>query len=89
MYNNSIKEDEVSVLILRLEQNRPAVKELEGGIAETEEQARAMLQASIDDGSALKKLAEFVEAQGGDSAAATRFVLIHSELTSGDRSAST
>ena len=42
---------------------------LEGGIAETEEEARAMLQASIDDGSALKKLAEFVEAQGGDSAA--------------------
>ncbi|MBE7016686.1 MAG: thymidine phosphorylase [Ruminococcaceae bacterium] len=42
---------------------------LEGGIAESEEQARAMLQASIDDGSALKKLAEFVEAQGGDSAA--------------------
>ena len=42
---------------------------LEGGIAESEEQARAMLQASIDDGSALKKLAEFVAAQGGDPAA--------------------
>jgi len=39
---------------------------LEGGIAETEEKAREMLQASIDDGRALKKLAEFVEAQGGD-----------------------
>ncbi len=42
---------------------------LEGGLADSEEEARAMLQASIDDGSALKKLAEFVEAQGGDPAA--------------------
>ena len=40
MYNNSIKEDEVSVLILRLEQNRPAVKELEGGIAELRDSLR-------------------------------------------------
>ena len=29
------------------------------------------------------------ERQGSDSTAATRFVLLHSELTSGDRSAST
>ncbi len=42
---------------------------LEGGIAETEERAKEMLQRSIDDGSALRKLAEFVEAQGGDPAA--------------------
>jgi len=42
---------------------------LEGGIAQSEEEAREMLQRSIDDGSALKKLAEFVEAQGGDPAA--------------------
>jgi len=34
--------------------------------AEDERQARAMLQRSIDDGSALCKLADFVEAQGGD-----------------------
>ena len=39
---------------------------LEGGIAASEAEARAMLQRSIDDGSALEKLAEFVEAQGGD-----------------------
>ncbi len=39
---------------------------LEGGMARSEAEARAMLQRSIDDGSALEKLAEFVEAQGGD-----------------------
>lgn len=39
---------------------------MEGGAAETQEQARAMLEASIADGRALDKLAEFVEAQGGD-----------------------
>lgn len=39
---------------------------LAGGKAETEEQAEAMLRRVIDDGSALRKLAEFVEAQGGD-----------------------
>ena len=40
-----------------------------GGKAEDEKEARSMLQKTIDDRSALKKLAEFVEAQGGDSAA--------------------
>lgn len=39
---------------------------LEGGIAESETEAREMLERSISDGSALAKLAEFVEAQGGD-----------------------
>lgn len=42
---------------------------LAGGKAETEEQAEEMLRQVIDDGSALRKLAQFVEAQGGDSAA--------------------
>ena len=37
------------------------------GRAKTVSEAEALLQSSIDDGSALKKLAEFVEAQGGDS----------------------
>jgi len=37
-----------------------------GGKAETEEEACGMLEQAIKDGSALKKLAEFVEAQGGD-----------------------
>lgn len=40
-----------------------------GGKAETEEQAGEMLQGVIESGAALKKLAEFVEAQGGDSRA--------------------
>ena len=40
-----------------------------GGKAENEKDARKMLQKTIDDRSALKKLAEFVAAQGGDSAA--------------------
>ncbi|MDE6063650.1 MAG: pyrimidine-nucleoside phosphorylase, partial [Lachnospiraceae bacterium] len=40
-----------------------------GKKAETEEEARKKLLAVIGDGSALRKLAEFVEAQGGDSAA--------------------
>lgn len=40
-----------------------------GGKAEDETRARAMLEQVISDGSALRKLAEFVEAQGGDSAA--------------------
>lgn len=39
------------------------------GKAKTVVEAKAMLQQVIEDGSALKKLAEFVEAQGGDSAA--------------------
>ncbi|MGN1001662.1 MAG: thymidine phosphorylase, partial [Oscillospiraceae bacterium] len=42
---------------------------LEGGVAESEAQAREMLLGSIRDGRALAKLAEFVEAQGGDSRA--------------------
>lgn len=42
---------------------------LVGGRAETEEDAREKLRAVIEDGTALKKLAEFVEAQGGDSRA--------------------
>lgn len=37
-----------------------------GGKAETIEEAKCMLEQVIRDGSALKKLAEFVEAQGGD-----------------------
>lgn len=40
-----------------------------GGKAEDEKKARVMLEQVIADGSALRKLAEFVEAQGGDSAA--------------------
>lgn len=42
---------------------------LTGGKAESEEEAKTMLRHVIDDGSALRKLAEFVEAQGGDPAA--------------------
>lgn len=40
-----------------------------GGKAEDSEAAEAMLKAVIADGSALRKLAQFVEAQGGDSQA--------------------
>ncbi len=40
-----------------------------GGKAENGEQAKAMLQETITSGSALEKLAEFVEAQGGDASA--------------------
>lgn len=40
-----------------------------GGRAKTDAEAKEMLQQVIEDGSALKKLAEFVEAQGGDAAA--------------------
>ena len=40
---------------------------LEAGKAHTEAEARGMLRASIDDGSAFLKLVEMVEAQGGDS----------------------
>lgn len=38
-----------------------------GGKAGSEAEARKMLQETIDSGSALKKLAEFVKAQGGDA----------------------
>ncbi|MBO5336299.1 MAG: pyrimidine-nucleoside phosphorylase [Lachnospiraceae bacterium] len=40
-----------------------------GGCAKNTEEARDKLQAVIEDGSALHKLAEFVDAQGGDSKA--------------------
>lgn len=40
-----------------------------GGAAGTEEQALDMLDKVIEDGSALRRLAEFVEAQGGDASA--------------------
>ncbi|MFB0920789.1 MAG: pyrimidine-nucleoside phosphorylase, partial [Oscillospiraceae bacterium] len=42
---------------------------IEAGMAESEEKARGMLEKCIEDGSALKKLADFVEAQGGDKQA--------------------
>ena len=38
-----------------------------GGMAGTEAQARALAQRTIDDGSALRKLGEFIAAQGGDA----------------------
>ena len=40
-----------------------------GGLADSDEAARAMLQKTIDDGSALEKLAQYVTAQGGDARA--------------------
>ncbi|MGN0430741.1 MAG: pyrimidine-nucleoside phosphorylase [Lachnospiraceae bacterium] len=42
---------------------------LAGGAAETESEAREKLEKTVKDGSALRKLAEFVEAQGGDAKA--------------------
>ena len=42
---------------------------VQGGVCATVHQARERLQRSIDDGSALVKLAEFVTAQGGDARA--------------------
>jgi len=42
---------------------------LAGGRAKQEEQAKEMLQKVIEDGSALRKLAQFVEAQCGDASA--------------------
>jgi len=42
---------------------------MEASMADSEEKARIMLEKCIDDGSALKKLAEFVKAQGGDEKA--------------------
>ena len=39
------------------------------GVAKTVEEAATMLHKTIEDGSALKKLAEFVQAQGGDNRA--------------------
>jgi len=40
-----------------------------GGKTDSEAEARKMLQETIDSGSALQKLAQFVEAQGGDTEA--------------------
>ena len=40
-----------------------------GGRCKTDEEARCLLEKVIADGSGLKKLAEFVEAQGGDASA--------------------
>lgn len=37
-----------------------------GGLAADEKEAKKMLEQTIEDGSALKKLAQFIEAQGGD-----------------------
>lgn len=42
---------------------------LAGGKTDNGKEARQMLEAAIADGSALKKLAQFVEAQGGDARA--------------------
>jgi pyrimidine-nucleoside phosphorylase len=42
---------------------------LGAGLAKTVEEAREMLSSTIQDGSALKKLAQFVKAQGGDNSA--------------------
>ncbi len=41
----------------------------EAGIAENDTAARKLLEKGVEDGSALKKLAQLVEAQGGDSRA--------------------
>jgi pyrimidine-nucleoside phosphorylase len=41
----------------------------QGGLAQTQEKARAMLEATITDGTALQCFARFVQAQGGDTAA--------------------
>ena len=42
---------------------------VEGGVSPTHEKARERLERSLHDGTALHKLAEFVEAQGGDKRA--------------------
>lgn len=42
---------------------------MEANMAESETEARKILEKGIEDGSALKKLAEFVKAQGGDERA--------------------
>ena len=39
---------------------------VEAGVAKSDGEAVAILEKTLDDGSALRKLAEFVEAQGGD-----------------------
>lgn len=42
---------------------------IDAGMTDKEEEARSMLRRTVEDGSALKKLVELVEAQGGDPAA--------------------
>ena len=42
---------------------------MEAGLAENEDKARELLEKCIEDGSALRKLADFVKAQGGDERA--------------------
>ena len=42
---------------------------IDAGVADDEQEAREKLRATVEDGSALKKLADLVEAQGGDPAA--------------------
>ena len=42
---------------------------IDAGVADDEQEAREKLRTTVADGSALKKLAELVEAQGGDPAA--------------------
>ena len=42
---------------------------IDAGVTDNEDEARSMLRRTVEDGSALKKLAELVEAQGGDPAA--------------------
>ncbi len=49
---------------------------LAGGVVSDEQEAVAMLRKTIEDGSALKKLAQFVEAQGGDAEAVYRTDLL-------------
>ena len=48
----------------------------EGGLAESETQARAMLQQSIDSGAALEKLRQLVAGQGGDARAVDDWSLL-------------
>ena len=48
----------------------------EGGLAESEAQARAMLQQSIDSGAALEKLRQLVAGQGGDARAVDDWSLL-------------
>ena len=43
---------------------------LESGLAESERQARAMLQKTIDDGSAFRRFRDFIASQGGSTAEA-------------------
>jgi pyrimidine-nucleoside phosphorylase len=49
---------------------------VEGGVAKDKTEAKERLRRSIDDGSALEKLAEFVQAQGGDKQAVYDITLL-------------